>query len=58
MRVNTLNALLHNMVSILVLNTLQDMSIKFTHNLLLLVRRDGLQSFLDHTTTIHLQCKW
>jgi hypothetical protein len=56
MRVNTLDAFLHNMVPILVLNTLQDMTIKFTYNLLLLVGRDGFQSFLDHTTTIHLQC--
>lgn len=54
-RVNTLDALLDNMVAVLILDTLENVAIQLSHYLHLLISRYGLQSLLYHTTAIHLQ---
>ena len=43
------------MIPILILNTFQNMAIQFTHDFLLLLGGNGLQSLLDHTAPVHLQ---
>lgn len=54
-RLYAFDAFLHDMISILILDAFQYMSIQLSHNFLLLSTRDALQSFLDHSATIHLQ---
>lgn len=55
MRLHALDALLHHVVAILVLDALEHVSVQFAHHLLLLLCRDGLQRFLDHAAPVHLQ---
>lgn len=54
-RVNTLDALLHDMVAVLILDTLENVAIQLSHYLHLLIPRYGFQSLLYHTTAVHLQ---
>lgn len=56
-RIDTFNALLHDMIAVLIFDTLQNMSIQFPYYFLLLFRRNRLQSLLYHPATIHLKSK-
>lgn len=51
------NTFLYHMISILILNTFQYMSVQFTNNLLLLLRWNAFECLLNDTATIHLQCQ-
>ena len=48
-----LNALLNHMVSILVIDAVQDGILQFSHQQLLLVKGNYLQSFLNYSATVH-----
>lgn len=54
---DALDAFLHNVISILIFNAFQNVSVQFPDYLLLLFRSDGFQSFLNHSTAVHLQCQ-
>lgn len=54
-RVHALDALLHDVVAVLVLDALQHVAVELAHDLLLLLRRDGLERLLDHATAVHLE---
>lgn len=43
------------MVSVLILDTLEHVTVEFTHHLLLLFGGNGLQCLLYHTAPVHLQ---
>lgn len=45
----------HYMVSVLVLDALEHVSVELAHHLLLLLGGDGLQRLLDHAAAVHLQ---
>ena len=52
---HALDALLYDMITILVFHALENVAIEFTHDLLLLLRSDRLQRFLNDSAAIHLQ---
>lgn len=54
-RLYALDALLDNVIPVLILDALQHVAVQLADNLLLVLGRDGLQSFLDHTAAVHLQ---
>jgi hypothetical protein len=54
-RVDALDALLHHVVAVLVLDALEHVAVEFGDDLVLLLRRDGLERLLDHAAAVHLQ---
>jgi hypothetical protein len=51
---DTFNRLLHNMVAILVFNTLHDIGLEFLDELSLLIGEDMFESLLDDPAAVHL----
>ena len=51
-----LDALLNNVVPVLVFDALDDATLQLGDDKLLLVQGDALKRLLDHTATVHLEC--
>lgn len=54
-RLDTFNALLHDVISVLVFDALQHVPFEFANNFLLLLAWNAFQSLLNHTAPVHLQ---
>jgi hypothetical protein len=54
-RINGLDALLDDVVSVLILNALEHGLLQLGDNPLLLLQWDALQGLLDHATAVHLE---
>ena len=54
-RRDTLYALLHDVVAVLVLDALEDVALQLVQDDLLLLGRDRLQGLLDHPAAVHLE---
>lgn len=56
-RFDALDALLHHVVPVLIFDALQNVSVQFSDDLLLLFWPDRFESLLNHSTAVHLQCQ-
>ncbi len=54
-RLHALDALLDDVIAVLILDALEDVALEFGDDQLLLIEGDALQGLLDHTTAVHLQ---
>lgn len=57
MRINTFDAFLNYMVSVLILDTFKYVTFQFTYDFLLHVWPNRFQCLLNHSTTVHLKCE-
>ena len=57
-RVDALDALLDDVVAVLVFDALQDVALQLGDDDLLLIPGNALQGLLDHPTAVHLQSQW
>lgn len=55
-RIDTFYTFLYDVVPVLVFDALEDVAVQLTHNLLLLLRSDGLQGLLNNAAPVHLEC--
>lgn len=54
-RLDAFDALLNDVIPVLILDALQDMPVQFAHDLLLLLRADRLQCLLYDSAAVHLK---